>query len=163
MSISTVSVVTSSLDEAMAIASGQANKDSPHLIVPFYMPLAASIRLKDALALCNNEIRKAVDDKAVRLLAIAHGIMTDEEMSWPVQFFLFHGRLHDDDPELYMTFDTIEGNLDTAVLMDGDGLRCLGSPPMSQKEAVACWMGGFLGWNEKCPGLYQLRYALIES
>lgn len=163
MSNPTVSVVTSSLDEAMAIASGQANKDLPHLIVPFYMPLAKSIPLKDALELCTTEIRKAVEDKAVRLLAIAHGIMTDEEMSWPVQFFLFHGRLHDDDPELYMTFDSENGGIETAVLMDGDGLRCTGSLPLNQMEAVAFWMGGFLGWNEKCPGLYQLRYALIES
>jgi hypothetical protein len=23
-------------------------------------------------------------------------------------------------------------------------------------------MGGFLGWSEKVPGLYRLRYAMIE-
>ena len=144
MSISTESVAESRINDAQRIATGQANKDAPHLTVPFYMPVAQSIPLKDALEFCRPDIRKAVDSEKIRLLAIAHGKMTDKESSWPVQF-------------------VIENEIECAVLMDGDGLRFSESQPLSQEEAVAFWMGGFLGWNEKCPGLYQLRYALIES
>jgi hypothetical protein len=163
VSISVESDVVSTLDEAQRIARGQANKDAPHLTVPFYMSLAQSISLKDALECCRPDIRKAVKDKAVRLLAIAHGIMADQESSWPVQFVLLHGRFHKDDPELYLVFDSVSDEMECAVLMDGDGLRCPDSQPMTQEESVAYWMGGFLGWNEKCPGLYRLRYALIKS
>ena len=34
---------------------------------------------------------------------------------------------------------------------------------MTNEEATAFWMGGFLGWNEKYPGLYRLRFALIAA
>ena len=163
MSISTESVAESRINDAQRIATGQANKDAPHLTVPFYMPLSQSIPLKDALECCRPDIRKAVDSEKIRLLAIAHGKMADQESSRPVQFVLLHGTLHENDPELHLVFDCIENEIECAVLMDGDGLRFSESQPLSQEEAVAFWMGGFLGWNEKCPGLYQLRYALIES
>jgi len=90
-------------------------------------------------------------------------MMADGDDMRPVQFVLLHGKVHAEDPNLFLVFDCLEDGIECAVLMDGDGLRCRDSQPMSQEEAVAYWMGGFLGWNEKCPGLYQLQYALIAS
>jgi hypothetical protein len=49
-----------------------------------------------------------------------------------------------------------------AALMDGDGRRYLSPDPLPRNEAVARWMAGFLNWNCEVPGLYRLRYALIE-
>lgn len=163
MSIQFESVSVSSLEEAHRIATGQANNEDPHLTVPFYMPLAHRIPLSEALESCRPDIRKAVKNGKIRLLAIAHGEMADRNSSWPVQFVLLHGKLHDDDPDLFLVFDSLEGQIECAVLIGGNGLRCRDSQPISNKEAVAYWMGGFLGWNEKSPGLYRLRYALIES
>ena len=163
MSISFESVAVSSFDEARRIVTGEANKEAPHLTVPFYMPLAKSLTLEDALNCCRPDIRNAVKTGKARLLAIAHGMMGDKDSSRPVQFVLIYGKLHDADPLLHLNFDCLQDEIECAVLMDGDGSRCSDNQPMSQKEAVAFWMGGFLNWNEKCPGLYRLRYALIES
>lgn len=156
-------VAPSSFDEAMKIATGQANKEAPHLTVPFYMPLAQSITLQDALTCCSPKIRKAVESKSVRLLALAHGQMADGPEPHTVQFMLMHGKFDGDDSEMHYLFDCIEVEVGIPVLMDGDGLRLDEKRPLSQQEAVAFWMGGFLGWSEKIPGLYRLRYALIES
>ena len=156
-------VAVSSFDEARRIVTGEANKEAPHLTVPFYMPLAQSVTLEDALKWCRHVIRKAVTEGKARLLAVAQGTLADKDSSRPVHFVLLYGKLHDKDPDLYLNFDFVEDEIECAVLMDGDGIRCSGNQPLSQQEAVAFWMGGFLNWNEKCPGLYQLRYALIES
>ena len=66
-------------------------------------------------------------------------------------------------PRCTTSSDCIDDSVEIAVLMEGDGLRFNEKRPLSQQEAVAFWMGGFLGWNEKIPGLFRLRYALIES
>ena len=163
MSISFESVAVSSFDEARRIVTGEANKEAPHLTVPFYMPLAQSVTLEDALKWCRPVIRKAVKEGKAQLLAIAHGTMAGKDSSRPVQFVLIHGKLNDEAPDLYLNFDFLEDEIECAVLMDGDGIRFSDNQPLSQQEAVAFWMGGFLNWNEKCPGLYWLRYALIES
>lgn len=151
------------VEEVLKIASGVANKEAPHLTVPFYMPLAPSIALKEALRACSPEIRQAVENKTLRLLALAHGQMADGPELRTVQFVLMHGKFGGDESEMHYLFDCIEDELEIAVLMDGDGLRFDEKLPLTQQEAVALWMGGFLGWNEKVPGLYRLRYALIEA
>lgn len=126
------------------------------------MPLAQSVSHHKAMALCRPDIQDAVNVGKARLLAVATGTMGGGDDMRPVQFVLLHGKVHDEDPNLFLVFDCLEDGIEVAVLMDGDGLRCHDDHPMSQKEAVAFWMGGFLGWNEKCLGLYRLRYALIE-
>ncbi len=156
-------VAASSFDEAMKIATGQANKEAPHLTVPFYMPLAPSITLLDAFRFCRQDIRKAVNDGNAELLALAQGQMADGDELRPIELILIHGKLQDDDPNLHLVYNRTDNEIAVAVLMDGDGLRFREDRRLSQQEAVAFWMGGFLGWNEKIPGLYRLRYALIES
>lgn len=153
-----------SASDLWKIATGQANKDAPHLIVPFYMPLAQSMTLAEGLQCCRPDIREQVSAGKVRLLALAHGQMVEQgEEPRMVQFVLLHGTFADEEPDGYYVFDTTEDEIDIAVLMNGDGTRFLNERPLSQEEAVGLWMGGFLGWNEKCPGLYRLRYALIEA
>ena len=156
-------IIGGPVEDILKIASGEANKQAPHLTVPFYMPLAQSISLKDALRCCRGDIREAVAAGTVRLLALAHGQMADGETLRTVQFILLHGRFDEGQSDLHYLFDCLEDGIEIAVLMDGDGLRFSENRPLDQKEAVAQWMGGFLGWNEKTPGLYRLRYALIES
>jgi hypothetical protein len=151
------------VEDMLKIASGAANREAPHLTVPFYMPLAKSVTVEDALKCCRPDIRQAVKAGTVRLLALAHGQMADDDKPRAVQFVLFFGKLHEDDSDMHYLFDCLEDEIDMAVLMDGDGLRFSEDRALSQEEAVAMWMGGFLGWNDKCPGLYQLRYALIDS
>ena len=151
------------LESFSQIATGQVNKDHRHLTVPFYMPLQEPMELEDAMAICPAEITKAVQQGKVRLLAIATGMMNDRESSWPVQFVLLHGKTHDDDPNLYLTYECSEGEFSCAVLMDGDGCRVRDDADISQDQAVAYWMGGFLGWNDDCPGLYRLKYAFIKE
>lgn len=158
-----VEVVGSPVEDMLKIASGQANKEVPHLTVPFYMPLAPSITLADALKACGPEIREAANAGAIKLLALAHGTMADGDSPRSARFVLLYGRFDEDESDIHYLFDCLEDELEIAVLMDGDGLRFREDRPLSQSEAVAQWMGGFLGWNEKYPGLYQLRYALVES
>lgn len=159
MSIDPVSVT-----DVWKIATGQANKEAPHLIVPFYMPLAKSLTLEEGLSCCRPDIREQAHAGKVRLLALAHGQMVEQgEEPRMVQFVLLLGTFAEDEPEGYYVFDTTEDEIDIAVLMNGDGTRFLNERPLSQEEAVGLWMAGFLGWNEKCPGLYRLRYALIEA
>ena len=152
-----------SLDEARRFATGEVNKEAPHLTVPFYMPLARPVSHHEAMALCRPDVRDAVTGGTARLLAVASGRMADGDDIRPVQFVLLHGRIHDEDPVLFLVNDCLEDEIDCAVLMDGDGLRCRDNQAISREEVAAYWMSGFLGWNEKCPGLYRLQYALIES
>lgn len=156
-------VAVSSIEEARRLATGEVNKESPHLTVPFFMPLAPTISHEAALKLCSPELREAVESGKLRLLAVAQGTMAEHDSSSPVQFVLMQGKVHDHDPNLFLVLDCREYEVEAAVLMDGDGLRCRDDQPLSQEEAVGYWMGGFLGWNEKCPGLYRLRYAPIEQ
>lgn len=157
-----MSISVNSVEEAIKIATGQANKEAPHLVVPFYMPLQKSIALNDALAICDDDIQIAVRDGKARLLAIATGLMSDSESSWSVTFVLLQGNLDDESGPRHFVYDKEFGECDSAVLMDGDGLR-VSSADLSQEQAVAYWMGGFLGWNENCPGMYRLKYAMVEA
>lgn len=163
MTTPTVEVVSGSVEEMVKRASGEANKEAPHLTVPFYMPLAPSISLALALNCSRPDIREAVTAGTVRLLAMANGEMADGDELRPAQFILLFGKFDEADPDLHYLYDTLEDEIEIAVLMDGDGLRFRENRTLSQDEAVAMWMGGFLGWNEKSPGLYRLRYALIAS
>ena len=70
-------LVFGSAEEVFKISSGIANKEAPHLTVPFYMPLAQSISLKDAMKCCSPKICRAVEKGTLRLLALAHGQMSD--------------------------------------------------------------------------------------
>jgi hypothetical protein len=76
---------------------------------------------------------------------------------------LLYGTLHEEDGPDYMTFDTVEGEVDMAVMMNGDGTRYWGKEPLPAKEALIKWMAGFLNWNCDYPGLYELSYALIQQ
>lgn len=156
-------VFPASVDEACRLAGGEANKESSHLIVPFYMPLGKPVSHRGAMALCRPDIREAVTAGRVRLLAVASGTMTDGDDIRPVAFVLLHGKVHPEDPNLFLVFDCVEDGIESAVLMDGDGIRCWDDRALSREEATAYWMGSFLAWNEQCPGLYRLRYALIDS
>jgi len=158
-----VCAAVASFDEARRFATGEINKESPHLTVPFFMPLARPVPHDEAMSLCRSDIQKAVKGGKARLLAVARGMMADGDDMRPVQFVLLHGKVHAEDPNLFLVFDCLEDEIEVAALMDGDGLRCRDSQPMSREEATGYWMGGFLGWNEKCPGLYRLQYALIAS
>jgi len=149
--------------DAMTIATEKANSESPHLVVPFYMPLAKPMSLAKALNCCRPEVKTLVETDEVQMLGVAHGTMVapgDEERT--VQFILLFGSLADGDPDTYWLFDTFDDEYDLAVLMNGDGSRFMDERVLTQEEAISLWMGGFLGWNEKVPGLYRLRYALIQ-
>jgi hypothetical protein len=155
-------LVNGTLDEFMYVHTGQANKDGPHLIVPFYMPLAPPLSFKEGLQCLSPRLREQVRSGRISLLAIAHGQMVEPETAGnQVQFVLLRER--EDGQDHHLLFDTIEGDLETAVLMEGDGTRYLNQRPLAKEEAVALWIGGFLGWNDKVPGLYRLRYALIAD
>jgi len=58
-----------SVHEAIRFATGEANKESPHLTVPFYMPLARPVSHRQAMLLCRPDVRDAVNNGNVRLLA----------------------------------------------------------------------------------------------
>lgn len=130
-------LVNGTLDEYLYVHTGQANKDGPHLIVPFYMPLAPPLSFKEGLQCVSPRLREQV------------------------QYVLLRER--EDGQDHYLLFDTTERDLESAVLMEGDGTRYLNQRPLTKDEAVALWMGGFLGWNDKVPGLYRLRYSLIAD
>jgi hypothetical protein len=151
-----------SVDEFLKMHTGEANKEAPHLTVPFYMPLALPMTFKDALTCISPALRKKAMSGAITLVAVAHGHMAPpgEEPS-QVQFILFFDT--DQDAPGYYTFETISKEIEAAVLMRGEGTRYLDPRPLPGTEAVALWMGGFLGWSEKVPGLYRLRYAMIEA
>jgi hypothetical protein len=117
-----------SLEEAIDLAAGRANADAPHLTVPFYMPLAQGITLEDGLRCVSPQIRERVRQGKAKLLALAHGQMVEPgEQPRTVQYVLLHGVLEDGDDPMHFLFDTIESEVEEAVLMDGDGLRH-GSP-----------------------------------
>src|SRR5262245_38629366 len=153
-----------SLEEALDVATGKANAQAPHLTVRFYMPLARSLTLEEGLKCVAPQIRERVREGKVELLALARGQQVEPgQKPRVVQYVLCHGTLCDEDPADYWLFDTLEKELELAVLMDGDGLRYVNQKPLSREEAVAQWMAGFLGWSEDVPGLFRLRYALIEG
>lgn len=144
------------INEMLKIHSGEANAEQPHLSVPLFMPLAPSLSLKDGLKCVTTEMREKVEQGFLELIAVAYGTMNDGETSRTVQFVLVSDR------EGYFIFDTIDGGIELAVLMDGDGRRYLSTSKLQRDEAVRQWMAGFLNWNCDYPGLYQLRYALID-
>jgi hypothetical protein len=149
-----------SLEDILKLHTGEANKEAPHLTVPFYMPLALPMTFEDALACITPALREKARSGAISLVAVAHGQMVPPgEQPAQVQFVLFFDTDHD--APGYYTFDTINKEIEAAVLMRGDGTRYLDPRPLPATEAVALWMGGFLGWSEKVPGLYRLRYAMI--
>jgi hypothetical protein len=151
-----------SLDQIVKLHTGEANKEAPHLTVPFYMPLALPMSFEDGLTSISPALRKKAMSGAITLVAVAHGHMAPPgEGPSQVQFVLFFDT--DQDAPGYYVFDTINKEIEAAVLMGGDGTRYLAPYLLPSTEAVALWMGGFLGWSEKVPGLYRLRYAMIEA
>lgn len=155
-------VAVDSLDDMLKLATGEANQEAPHLTVPFYMPLALPMSFEEALTCISPSLRKKAKSGAISLVAVANGQMAPPgDEPTPVQIVLFFDA--DEDAPGYYLFDTINGEVDTAVLIRGDGSCHLESRPLPSTEAVALWMGGFLGWSEKVPGLYRLRYAMIEK
>jgi hypothetical protein len=158
-----IEIVTGgSLDDILKLDTGEANKEAPHLTVPLYMPLALPMSVEEALTCVSPTLRKQAQGGAISLVAVAHGHMAPPgEKPSQVQFVLFFDT--DQDAPGYYTFDTINKEIEAAVLMRGDGTRYLDPRPLPATEAVALWMGGFLGWSEKVPGLYSLLYAMIEE
>jgi len=151
-----VHVRETTIEEFLKVHSGEANAEAPHLVVPLYMPLAPSVSFEDALPYINAEHRQRAKDGKIDLIAVAHGTMCEGERSDPLQVVLYKDR------QGYWTFGTCDGLIEMAVLIDGDGRRYLSGKKLKRDEAVRQWMSGFLNWNCKCPGLYRLRYTMIE-
>ena len=146
------------LDEFLKLHSGEANAEAPHLAVPLYMPLAPLMSFDEALCAVNKDdelYRKATEGK-VELIAVAHGLMCEGERREPLHLILYKDR------QGYWTLGTTDGLVEMAVLIDGDGRRYLSGRQLPRDEVVRRWMAGFLNWNCNCPGLYRLRYAMIE-
>ena len=137
--------------------TGKANADAPHLAVPLYMPLAPSVSFEEALSYVDDVHRQRAKDGKITLIAAAHGTMCEGDRSDLLQLVLYKDR------QGYWTFGTCDGLIELAVLMDGDGHRYLSGKKLPPDEAVRRWMSGFLSWNCEYPGLYRLRYAMIES
>lgn len=151
-----------SLEDFLAVASGEANRRRLHVAVPIYMPLSPEFPRSDALGGLNPELRRNVEAGDFDVVAVAHGEMHPPgEEPVLLHMILLYGA-EKDDPPLYLTFDSPTGEVEEAVLMDGDGLRH-GSERLDNKEALIRWIAGFMNWNEEIPGLYRLRYALVEG
>jgi len=153
--------------DILKIASGEANAESPHVVVPLYMPLAPPMSLADARKTVNQRVRHRVARGDSGFVALAHGEMHPPgEEPFPKQLVL----LYDED---YTVFDTMEEGFEEAIMMDGHGRRYshnrlrrgeIGeTPPLPSEEALALWMAGFLNWNQMVPGLYRFRYCLIRG
>lgn len=162
------------LEEILKIASGEANAESPHVVVPLYMPLGQPMSLSDASKTVNKAVRNRVARGDAKFVAIANGQMHPPgEEPFPKQLVLLFGKFHDDDAEDYMVFDTLEGDFEEAIMMDDHGRRYSHnrmnagrsgeSSPIPPDEALKLWMTGFLNWNEIVPGLYRFRYCLIQG
>ncbi len=149
-------VTSCSFEEAIKIHTGEANAESPHLAVPLYTPLAKPLTPGEALEFVRPDLREEVERGEARLVAVAHGTMARDGTPAPLQLVLFHT------DEGYTTFSTLDDEYEVAVLMDGDGRRYLKADPLPEAEAVSQWVAGFLNWNCEVPGLYRLRYAMIE-
>ncbi len=149
-------ISVNSMDEAMKIATGEANADSKHLTVPLYMPLENDLRFEDALKCVSQKLHEDVTQGDVELIAIAMGWMTQKDKSWPLQLVLYRA------DEAYMTYSKFEDEFEMAVLMDGDGRRYLNREKLPLEEALRQWIAGFVNWNCEVPGLYRLQYALIS-
>jgi hypothetical protein len=155
-------VAVGSVDEILKLHTGEANKEAPHLTVPFYMPLALPVSFEDGLTCISPALGEKARSGAITLVAVAHDHMAPPgEGPSQVQFVLFFDT--DKDAPGYYTFETISKDIEAAVLMRGDGTRCLEPRPLPGTEALALWTGSFLGWSEKVPGLYRQRYAMIEA
>ncbi len=153
---SPVQVVGGTLEEFQKIHSGEANAEAPHLAVPLYMPLAPSVSFEDALNYVDATHRQRATDGKIDLIAAAQGMMCEGERSDPLQLVLYKDR------QGYWTFGTFDGLIEMAILVDGDGRRYLSGKKLDRDKAVKQWISGFLNWNCECPGLYRLRYAMIE-
>jgi hypothetical protein len=153
--------VCQTLEEAIRLQTGEANRDAPHLVVPFYMPLEDPVPSAVALRLLPDASRSRVERGKLSAVAVAAGSMCHPgDEPYPVQFVLLYGTLEDGDTPDYWTYETVGDEYDLAVLMDGDGMRHVGNA-LPARDALAFWMGGFLGWSEKVPGLFRLRYAEV--
>jgi hypothetical protein len=151
-----------SLEELLAVASGEANKRRPHVIVPLYMPLSPEFARSNALGGLNAKLRRNVAAGEFDVVAVAHGEMHPPgDESLPLHMILLYGA-EEDDPPLYLTFNTPTGDVEEAVLMNGDGTRYVGGR-LNNLDALVKWIAGFLNWNEEVPGLYRLQYALVEG
>jgi hypothetical protein len=151
-----------SLEEALKLATGEVNRDCPHLVVPLYMGLALPMTYAEGLRCVSPAIGERIAADDVEMVAIAKGQMQEPgTMPTAVQFILLYGKFAPDDPKDYWSFSTLERELEMAVLMNGDGMRYRGTEPLTREEALTQWMAGFLNWNCGVPGLYQIRYAFI--
>ncbi len=145
------------INEILKAHSGEANAEAKHVVVPLHMPLGSPLTLAQALRCVCPELRDEVRRGEATLIAVAHGTMMLDGRPKKLQLVLFR------DDEGYQTFETFEDEYDMAVLLDGGGRRYLSPDPLPREVAVARWMAGFVNWNCEVPGLYRLRFALIES
>jgi hypothetical protein len=155
-------VVGATLEEFMKIASGEVNREGPHLVVPVIMPLALPWSREEGLEALNPALREQVAAGTLKPVAVASGRMREPgEAPERVQFVLLHDGTQGE--EGYVTFETVAGELEEAVLINGDGTRHPGDPELPPSEALTKWMAGFVGWSLNIPGLYDLRYAFVEA
>ncbi len=144
------------INEIPRTHSGERHAEAKHVVVPVYVPLASTLTLAQALRCVCPELRDEVRRGEATLIAVALGTMMLDGRPKKLQLVLFR------DDEGYQTFETFENEYDMAVLLDGDGRRYLRPDPLPQEVAVVRWMAGFLSWNREVPGLYRLRFALVE-
>ena len=154
---------TTNLDTFLKVHTGEANRERPHVTVPLDMPVAGDIPLHEACAFVSPAIQKAVSQGKCHLIAVAGGKMNDDTPPKKIQLVLLYGSLYEQDEPDYFTFETITGEIELGVLMNGDGTRWLAKNPLPQQEALIKWMAGFLNWNCEIPGLYDLGYAMVEQ
>ena len=127
------------------------------------MPVASTIPHDEACGYVSPDVQERVAQGKCCLVAVARGNMNDATPPKKVQLVLLYGSLHQQDEPGYLTFETITGEIDLGVSMNGDGTRWLAKSPLPQQEALVKWMAGFLNWNCELPGLYDLSYALVEQ
>lgn len=141
--------------EAFKIITGEANAEARHLVVPMYMPLGEPVTPVQALRCLSPELREYVRKGDAELIAVAKGTMMGDQK--PLLLVLF--RIEN----IYHTYETYGGDCETALLSDGDGRTYTKSAALTREEALKQWMAGFLNWNCEVPGLYRLRFAMIEG
>jgi hypothetical protein len=146
------------ITEITKIHTGESNAKEDHLVVPLRMPLAPALTFDQALRHVQQSLRIRARRGQATLIAVAQGTMVLGDHVKKVRLVLFR----DSDGYGYQTVESNENKYEMAVLLDGDGRRYLRPEPLPREEALARWMAGFLHLNCEVPGLYRLRYALVE-
>jgi hypothetical protein len=122
---------------------------------------------EQALRFLSPHIRDLDADGDATLVAVAQGKMIERKELVTFLLYRYVSKEPGERPD-YLIFDVTEEEVETAVLMNGDGTRYCSAEPLDPRDALARWAAGFLGYNEKAivedgaEPIYRLRYALIN-